>query len=334
MQPEGNTLRYLGLPGADLLDLRYFHSTVCEPNGMHLRFLGFNVGADPKSGLQTEANISLDEVRKLSKIDPCSDIVWDDFSRIANENSIAWKKALDFGPYDVVNLDLCDGFCADPPGALDDTLYNAINKLLTLQSRNRNPWLLLLTTRAGRRHTHAEVLRKLLQKYAQNLANCAPFRDVSKGLLGIEDEPTLQTSARTPDGLLSVFLIGLCKWMLGLAVGQQPPSEFEVRSVIGYRVEREAAHEDLISLALRFNPTFAPGVDDLGLANQAQVLPDECELSVKALKRIAKRKDADAILRDDEELYKEMVSATASLLEAARYDPNAFGEWAAQIRDA
>ena len=91
MQPEGKALKYLGLPGTDLLDLRYFHARVCEPQNIGLRFLGFNSSANPDSDAQTELNIALDEVRKLSKIDPLSDVIPDDFCLVANEKSMAWR---------------------------------------------------------------------------------------------------------------------------------------------------------------------------------------------------------------------------------------------------
>jgi hypothetical protein len=328
--PDDNVLRYLGLPGVDLLDLRYFHDVVCRPKALQLRFLGFNIDAAPGSDFHAELNISLDEVRKLSNVDPRSDVISDDFCRLANKDSFAWQKALESGPYDVVNLDLCDGFCLHAPGALDDNHYNAINQLLTLQARSKRPWLLLLTTRAGREHLHDEVRDKLIRKYIDNLTQCTPFRDQSRESFKIEDEATLRAGIETSSGLLHVFLTALCKWMLGLAVGQEPPSEVEVKSVVGYRVVAEAADEDLMSLALRFAPTFSSGKDGLGLASRAGRRPDECALSAKILRRIAKRRDADAILKGDASLYEEMIGATAKLLDLARYDSDAFRVWVAE----
>ena len=70
-----NTLKYLGLPGPDLLDLRHLHAEICEPRDLGFRFLGFNNAAKPSSAAQTELNISLDEVNRLSRIDPQSEIV-------------------------------------------------------------------------------------------------------------------------------------------------------------------------------------------------------------------------------------------------------------------
>jgi hypothetical protein len=64
------TLRYFGLPGIDLLDLRYFHDQVCEPSQLRMRFLGFNKGANPESPAQTELNISLLDVISIPLFDP------------------------------------------------------------------------------------------------------------------------------------------------------------------------------------------------------------------------------------------------------------------------
>jgi hypothetical protein len=324
---EDNLLRYLGLPGVDLLDLRYFHSRLCEPKQIRLRFLGFNNGAHPTSQFQPELNISLDEVRRLSLVDPRSDVIWDDFSQIANEDSIAWKKTREHGPYDVVNLDLCDGFGLHAPGTFGNSHYNAMVRLLSLQARSKRPWLLLLTTRSGSDHVHTDVLEAFLKKYLANLSTCEPFRNASKEKFTIGDEDALKGAMKTELGHLIVFLTGLCKWLLSLVTTHKPPSKLEVKSVLGYRVSKACTHEDLISLAFRFDPTFTPVADPLGLAIQHGPLPDECALSTKALKRIINRKNVDAILLEDVALRQEMTNAMAALLEVARYDVESFHAW-------
>lgn len=324
------TLRYLGLPGIDLLDLRYFHTKVCEARGVSLRFLGFNKAAQPASQAQTELNISLDEVRRLSWVDQISDVIGDDFVRLANVDSFAWKKAREFGPYNVINLDLCDGFGVhSPDDARSSTHYDAVNQLMSLQARSINPWLLLLTTRAGREHVDLQVLEKLIVTYVKNLAGCQPFLEKSRRHFEIEDEATLRTAVATAAGMLPVFLCGLCKWLVGIALGHQPPTKVEVKSVVGYRVDRDAECEDLISLALRFTPTLEPAGDPVGLAKPQTSRLDECTLSVNALIRIARRINADHILSQDPMLNGAMIDAAASLLELARYDPVAYRVWAA-----
>jgi len=327
MQPADNVLRYLGLPGVDLLDLRHFHTAICLPRNLTLRFLGFNTAANPTNENQTELNISLDEVRRLEFVDPRSDVIADDFTRVANDTSLAWKRALALGPYDVINLDLCDGFGLKGPDTLDDTHYKAVNRLMSLQARTKTPWLLLLTTRVGDQHVHPDVLKAFLEKYLANLTDCPPFKDASGKLLAIEDQPALQAAAATGTGALPLFLCGLTKWLFGLALEHQPPTLPELRSVLGYRVDHGVQHEDLISLAIRFTPTFQPTPDPLGLGNQSVAKLDECALSVKVLNRVAKRRDVDAILKENAVIVAQMVDATANLLAIARYDPDAYRAW-------
>lgn len=325
--PPDGVLKYLGLPGVDLLDLRYFHSTVCEPKQIGLRFLGFISGAHPASKAQTELNISLDEVRRLPRIDAMSDVIGDNFARVANQTSLAFVKARGLGPYDVINLDLCDGFGAQAPGTLDNSYYEAMRSLLALQSRKMTPWLLLLTTRADKPNINDEVLRTLLDKYISNLAECESFRDASREHFNIEDAAELDAAVNEPAGLLPVFLTSLCKWFVALALEYQPPTSVELRSAFGYRVEKGAEHEDLVSLALKFTPTFIPAADPLQLARQQIAAPDEGTLATRALKRVANRIDADKKLQDDEPLYQSMVDATGALLGLARYDIDAYKAW-------
>jgi hypothetical protein len=331
--PAGGVLKYLGLPGDDLLDLRHLHSVVCQTNNVELRFLGFNSSARPPSrsrpaiSSHTELNVSLDEVRRLPRVDQMSEVIGDNFAQVANQDSIAFRKARQLGPFDVINLDLCDGFGAQAPGTLDNNYYEAVRSLLALQARNMNPWLLLLTTRADKPNVNDQVLQALLGKYASNLATSVPFQEASRDYFNIDSAESLGAAVGSPAGLLPVFLTGLCKWFVGLALKHQPPNSVEVRSVFGYRVIKDAEHEDLISLAIKFTPTFAPAGDPLGLAIQQVIALDEGMLATRALKRIAKRIDADKKLEADAVLHQSMVDATEQLLGMARYDIGAYRAW-------
>lgn len=328
------TLKYLGLPGIDLLDLRYFHSTVCEARNIGFRFLGFNSDARPNSRKHVELNISLDEIRRLNRVHPSSEVMGEDFSWLADPSSKAWQRAEVHGTFDVVNLDLCDGFAAGGPGILDNNYYDATRNLLGLQTRRQHPWLLLLTTRTDQQNIHGGVLEKLLGKYLDNLNNHAVFREASQESFQIDTEKALRDAVGTEGGMLCVFLMGLCKWFLGLALSAQPPSVIELRSVIGYRVRPGAQHEDLISLALHFRPTSQPLTDPLELARNSAALPDEGALSVSALEQVAKRIDADKLLEKDCDLYERMVVATEKLLGLARYEVKAYRRWLERGRKA
>lgn len=324
---DNNTLTYCGLPGSDLIDLRCFHDTVCAPRAMKLRFLGFNSAAAPQSNEQIELNISLDEVTKLVHVDPVSEVIPDDIRTVANNDSMAWAKVLKFGPFDVINLDLCDSFGTEEAGLFNDNYYNAMSCLMAIQARRKAPWLLLLTTRVGADHVHAETLSRFRGHYTQNLIECEGFRNDSQKAFKISDEDSLLEALKTATGIHSVFLVGVCKWLLTLAVGYQ--SSAELKSILGYRVVGSAPTTDLVSIALRFTPHPIPIADPLQLSNVSGKKLDECELAGKLLRRVAKQVDVDQVLASDPALFEEMARRTGQLLEAARYDATAYSAWVA-----
>ena len=324
---QGDTLKYLGLPGDELFDLRHFHDEICSPSKVKLQFLGFNVSAAPGNEHQAELDISLDEVRKLEWVDEQSDVMWDDICNIANENSIAWKRVINVGPFDVVNLDLCDGFGKHVPGRIDNNHYNALNRLLGMQQRRTKPWILFLTTRTDVGSNNADFIDRLIEKFRENLRDSNEFRNASADEFGVGTFQELSEYAKTREGHLSVFLTGIFKWLAGIAV-QTPPSNVELKSTISYLDTYGRPHDDLVSLAIRFEPVILPPIDPAGIASVVPCeLPTEGALATKAVKRLKSRKSADKILEQDINIRTEMIAATKLLLESARYDINTYDEW-------
>jgi hypothetical protein len=324
----GRPLTYLGLPGTDLLDLRFFHERVCIPKELGFLFLGFNTAAQPRSSEQTEMNVSLDEMRKQPLVAVKSKVLSDDFRKIGNKKSVAYIHTFDTGPFDIVNLDLCDGFAADPPG-VDDNLYVAMNTLMTLQARRKTPWLFLLTTLVGEKHIHDDALEVLLKKYLQNLSDGADFRAASAKHLSIGDAEEVHRTITTDKGLADVFLTGLCKWLFGLALIQRPPVSAELKSVIGYSMYSQVSM-DLVSLAVKFSPLHVPAEDPTGLAGPPVEPPSETRLASKIPGRVARRINADVFLAERPELLQEMQNAQAGLLEQARYNVDDYHTWVQQ----
>lgn len=321
-------LTYCGLPGSDFLDLRRFHETICAPRSLGLRFLGFNTALVSQAQEQIELNISYDEILKLDFIDKVSEVIQDDFRTIADTKSIGWGKFFQFGPFDVINLDLCDSFGAAEAGLFNDNYYNAVQQVMAVQSRRKTPWLLLLTTRVGKNHVHPETLKRFEERYAKNLKDCKAFRDEFSTTFKIGDENALAQAIETATGLHCVFLTGICKWLLALALEHK--SSLDVRSVLGYRVVKNAAETDLVSLAVRVTPVVAPANDPMKLSQVTVNLPDECTLSVKALKGIAGHQDVDGLLASNNALRIDVTAKMAALLEQARYDREAYVKWAAK----
>ena len=317
-RPE-EPLRYLGLPGTDLLDLRYLYQNLCRDGGRPLRFLGFSTEAQPGSPEHVELSLSLDEVRRLPNVDPQSDVIHDDFRRIGNDASIAWSRVRSLGPFDVVNIDLCDGLASDPPQN-DGAIYGALAQLVALQTHNPEPWLLLVSTRIGRGMFDADAEQQLLTLFRKNVTNCDGFIEACRQHLNL-DATSVDPAACSEIELLNLMIVAIGKWLSELVQAQRA-SRVNLASTHVYRIEPMSRCEDLVSLALRFDPVIAASPDALSPAAPPPL--DECAIARHILKRSAKRRDVDDILRDDWHLREELVRETKQLLTAARYDVTAY----------
>ena len=315
-------LRYLGLPGTDLIDLRYMHEQLCRASNRPLRFLGFNTEARPGSPSHDQLNISLDEVRQLPNVDEQSAVLSDDFRLVGDQNSIAWFRAQQLGPFDVVNIDLCDGLASDAPQK-DLSIYAALAQLIALQARNPNPWLLLITTRIGRGVFDRDAEQRLIRHFRDNVASCDGFAEECEQQLDL-DAKSIDPETSSEADLLKFSIVAIGKWLSAL-MQAQATSHVELASTHGYRVSPGAAQEDLVSLALRVEPVFAASPD--ALSPTAPDPLDECAIAKAILKRSNRRKDVDNILDQQPGLLEELIVEMELLLADARYDPTEYRAW-------
>lgn len=320
----GEPLRYLGLPGTDLLDLRYLYEQLCCTTGRPLRFLGFNSEALPNNHAGVELNISLDEVRRLANVDRQSLVLHDDFRRIGNRDSIAWSWTRQLGPFDVVNIDLCDGLASDSPGR-DGSVYDALGQLAALQARNHNPWLLLIATRMNREVFDAEAEERIIKLFDRNVCNCEGFAEECEQLLNF-DARAIDPATCSEADHLKLMIVAIAKWLARL-VQVQAPSRVELASTQGYRVNPVAAQMDLVTLALRVEPVIAVSPDALSPTSPTMV--DECATALAILKRSARRRNVDTILQQNPQEREQSIKEMERLLEQARYDPAAYRAWLA-----
>ncbi len=314
-------LRYLGLPGTDLIDLRFLYEQFCA-DGRPLSFLGFNTEAQPGNSAHVQLSVSLDEVRRLPNVDAQSEVIHDDFRRIGDPDSIAWSRARRLGPFDVVNIDLCDGLASDPPQN-DGSIYKALAQLMALQGRYSNPWLLLITTRIGHGMFDADAEQQIIGHFRENVAQCEGFAEACQDLLEA-DAGSIDPSTCNEHDLLILMTTAIGKWLSEL-VQVYGPSRVQLASTHGYRIDPVSVSEDLVSLALRFDPVLAAVPDALSPTVPAPV--DECAIAKAILRRSDRRLDVDTILEQRPELHEELVSETVGLLEAARYDAQSYRAW-------
>ena len=318
-------VRYLGLPGDDLLDIRSFHSEVCVENDIKIKFLGFNTSAGSSDDVQL--NVSIDEVVRLPHVDDTSLVQADNFALLSKKQSTAFNAAKNNGPYHVVNLDLCDGFGSKTPGSLNSDYYNAVSNLLSIQSKMPTPWIFFLTTRVDRPCVNEDILRVLIEKYIKNLDECDCFKASSVENFGVGNREQLDEAIGGADGLLAIFLTGIVKWLIGMSLEYKPPMKAKLLDVAGYRVNHDADHEDLVSLAILFEPTFHQPADPMGLARQQQAVQNECALATRALGKMFARQDVDKVLDENPVLLEEMTRKTEELLRSARYNIEDYRAW-------
>jgi hypothetical protein len=321
-RPPADPVRYLGLPGVDLIDVRYLYEELCRPSDRNLRFLGFNTDAKPGTNAQIELSLSLDEVRRLPYVDPLSDVLPDDFRRLSTDTSIAWTRTLKLGPFDVVNIDLCDGVASDPP-YLEESMYRALAQLAALQARNHAPWLLLITTRVARGMFDVAAEASLIDLFRAIVAQCPEgFVDACSQLLA-SDPMTIDPAACGEIDYLNLIIVALGQWLASL-VQAHGVHKVELASTLGYRVDPSAPCEDLVSIAMRFTPIIAAPPDPF--APQPTVV-DECETAIQVARRASARKDLDDLLAGDSELHEALVGETEVLLASARYDVTGYRAW-------
>ena len=320
-EPE-DPLRYLGLPGTDLIDLRYLHEQLCRANDRPLRFLGFNTEAQPGSPAHVQLMVSLDEVRRLPNVDTQSDVIHDDFRRIGNPDSVAWFRTLELGPFDVINIDLCDGLASDPPQNAE-SVYKALDQLMALQGRNPKPWLLLVTTRIGRGMFDADAEERLMSRFYGNVDDCEGFAEACEQLLE-SNVKSIDPATCSEADLLNLMTVAISKW-LSVLVQTHGRSRVELASTHGYRIDPIAVREDLVSLALRVEPTIAASPDSL--SPTAPTPEVECTTAMAILKRSAHRLDVDSILEQQWDVREGLVGETEQLLADARYDWAGYRPW-------
>lgn len=321
-------LRYLGLPGDDLLDLRYIHREACEPSGRGFRFLGFNSSVVGSSSGRVSLEVSLDEVKRLSAVDSRSSVLPDDIRHLGRSSSQAWSRTCELGPYDIINWDLCDGLGrAEPTG--EDTYYSALQNLFGLQSMRKEPWLLFVTTRVGPSQFSDVVKSAMLKRIEDNAANCATFAEsLQEHLNGSLGELEQHWQRDATHAFMSI--VGVSKWLISLGVSNR--MKVKTEDVASYFVQAGSPTEDLVSVAYLCTPVVSASADPLGLANAVPMQIDECQFATRALKKAVSRTNVDILLESDHLLLDQLATEKADLMVTARFDRDEYLAWVTDLR--
>lgn len=324
---DNRELRYLTLPGSDLLDIRHIAGTICAQRNVTLRYLGFNTAADPGSAAQPELNSAHFSIKRLEDaIHPESEVFQGDLRMVGVSRSVTWNRVRSAGPFHVVNLDLCGGFAGSEKTHGIPNYFTALKAILQQQATSDEEFLLFITTRMDDDNVDPAT-SQVLSTVAQRIYDaCAEYAAefATAWEIPADGPVTIREHAASSEA----FLLGLTQWIV--AQGVQVGLRATVKSFMTYRTGSDAGEDDIASLAIRFRPDPYIQNDEFGLVAAADVISEtekECQQSSAIPSRVRARHLVDDILRSDFDAFQRCLEDSTRLLEAAGYDPVAYRDW-------
>lgn len=327
-------LRYLTLPGSDLLDIRHLAESVCVPRDVRLRYLGFNTAASPSDSRQAELNTAQFSTNRLEYIHPESEVFPGDFRGIGEPRSLPWQRMRRAGPFHAINLDLCGGFAGREKAGGIPNYFAALQALLQYQRGFDDDFLLFITTRMDEDSIDAGAQTTLTELAQSILDTCHAYHSEFAAAWGTPEDGE---SPRLPEfaGVAEAFMLGLTQWIVSQGVTHGLKAS--VRSFMTYRTGSRVGDDDIVSLAIRFKPDPFVQCDAQGLVRtvggETSLGEKECEQSAQIPKRVSNRVLVDEVLRTQATEFKRCMSESSDLLAAAGYDAGAYRDWVMQEAD-
>lgn len=324
-------LRYLTLPGSDLLDIRHIHDVVCMPSSIRLKYLGFNTAAQPSDTNQSELNSTEFSVKRLGFIHPESEVFPGDIRSVGDVSSISWKRVKRAGFFHAINFDLCGGFAGAESVDGIPNYFTALQALLQSQSGTQEDFLLFITTRMDDDSIGIEAkqsLNSIAQRIYGTSRSYAEEFDLAWDVSPDDARNVVISETVRPT---EAFMIGLTQWIVarGIDVGLKA----QVKSFMTYRTGDEPGDDDLVSLAIRFRPDPVIRVDPDGLVRPIRIPPSRAEKEGEQSRaipgKVSRRVLVDAVLREQVAEFERCVQESSVLLGSAGYDSAAYVDWVA-----
>jgi len=335
---DGEPLRYMTLPGPDLLDIRMV-ADFCSSKSIKLRYTGFCLSTDTEER-RLRQNINEFSITHKDAVISSSKVVRSRLQDVGLKNSEAALEMVKGGPFDVINIDACEPLAGDDKD-VSGRLVDAIRSITEYQlDRRRKPWMLLLTTPIQADSISKQSMKVLNDQVILNTQNDASFLDeLSTRFESGEDVAAYleRVSQKTGDGLLSIFSLGVAKWLIHLA----EQARFKVLKLKGYSYSmlRKPPYEaNMVSLCFLFEPVELTISDETGLTkNTASSIGGDLPISthIRALKRSYDIENLDEKLREDAATYEQMVLQSKELLKRVGYPVDDMSEgydvWLASV---
>jgi hypothetical protein len=319
---DARIFRYLSMPGEDLLDIRMLREA-CEEQGVELRFTGLN-SVKPGTPDDIRLNIAESEVRGLARIHPGSQILRERFEAIADPNSLAYGAIRNSGPFNAINIDLCDHIALRPQGGGRHTIIDSLAEIIRGQlTYASHPWLLFVTTRVAPDRVEARNLSAFIQAISDNIDRSPDFERGTANLLREEGDALraalAEPMALTPDRFVSLFCLGFGKWLLAYICQATPARRLSMLRSCVYAVQ--GGHPDMLSLAFRCDPVSMPPIDSYQLVRpQAPAhTNEEVQLAIALVEETRQIFNLDEMLENEPQLLEAVTVESEQLLRSAHY---------------
>jgi hypothetical protein len=321
----------LVIPGDDLLDIRALWSEI-SPLDCFIHYLGFNEGHGSDE-IGTKVHVANNAVTSLPGVVPDSHVLKDRFEAITGTNSVAYARLRNYGPYHIVNLDLCGSMFPNTAQNVQP-YYEAIGSLLKYQfAAQKTNWLLFITTMIEPAIVDKEWMQRLCKPTRQNFDDNADFAAKMEGLLprrSLDVEGmNVNIDALSEDEMIGLFGVALGKWLLHLGQSPSPKWTVAMRRSFRYSINKDKGAV-MLSLAFEMTPNFAPPVDTTGMSKleaEAKVFPSEVESAVKLAESVANITNVDEELAADAEMHAALRDEAADLLASAGFDREKYIQW-------
>lgn len=325
---QNQVLRYLTLPGDDLLDIRYLHDALCVPQRIRLRYLGFNKAAAPDDVSQHDLNSSIFPVNRLQYVDHESLVIPLDIREVGDPTSQSWHALRKEGAFHAINLDLCGGFAGLQSADGVPSYFKALDWILNVQGSASHDCLLFITTRIDEdsvsENAHS-AFHKLIDEVIE-LCDNYQAKLVEDWKLS---PPINANQVLAQLGPNCHFLFGFVQWVIERSI--QHGLKATVRGLMSYKTgDTNAPVDDIVSVGIKFSPRPVLPPDLSGLSESAvNVTPEErlCQQSANVPMRVRKCARVDEILKTDREVFNACLAKSTDLLVAAGYDGEKYKEW-------
>jgi hypothetical protein len=356
--PRTGPIRYVGLPGQDLLDLQLL-AEVSRDVSRPFQYLAFDDDPTSPVGDRLPRDVASNIVHGIGTIVENSRIVRHKFSDIAVAESASQRAFREMGDIDIVNLDLCNAFTS---GGVDGHMHNALAALLQQQKNTRTfPWVLCLTLRGEVSRMVPTEVSTYIDVLNSNCQSSQRFRERLCGLARVplgnpvtgEALVTAMRSSSWVSGQMTGIALG--KWMAHL-LASSTPWKVSIVSLWGYRTgllpgkgdqrsqQRADGPPNMISLVYQFDRKEETVFDERMLApafspRAQNILHDPFREQAIAEGMVnavgSEATDLDARLAGDEDLFSSLLSEAKDALEVRMYDGagyEAFVSGAAKVR--